>query len=368
MRIFFDHQAFSLQTFGGISRYYAELINGINKTIDNKAYLPILFSNNTHLRENNFKVNSFFAKSDFRGKSKFIQEANQLFSIANLQQKPYDVFHATYYNPYFIPYLKRHPFVITFLDMINEKFADQFPDTKANNLIYKRKKLLANRADKIIAISESTKQDIIELLNINPEKIEVIYLGSSLIPVIYEKSEKWIKDPYLLFVGRRERYKNFKGLLESIHPLLKEYKLKLICAGGGPFVDDERLLIHSFGAHKWVQQIPIADDYMLRKLYQEAFAFIFPSLYEGFGIPVLEAFSCNCPCIISNKSSLPEVAGNAALYIDPTMPNSIVDAVKQLLHDSTLRQILIERGSNQLSKFSWKQNITETLSLYKTLT
>jgi glycosyltransferase involved in cell wall biosynthesis len=142
--------------------------------------------------------------------------------------------------------------------------------------------------------------------------------------------------------------------------------LKLLCAGGDSFTKEERALIHSFGADALVEQRPI-NDKTLQLLYRQAIAFIFPTLYEGFGIPVLEAFACACPCIVSNLSSLPEVAGDAALYIDPVSPDSITNAVEQLLHSSQLRQTLIEKGRDQLSHFSWQRTVGETLKLYQAI-
>ncbi|SFD55630.1 glycosyltransferase family 4 protein [Spirosoma endophyticum] len=367
MDIFFDHQTFTEQNYGGISRYFSELIAGINKTENDNAYVSLLFSNNIHIQESGVKVKPFLAEHNVPGKQKFIREVNHLFSIAKLHIKQYDVFHATYYDPYFIPHLKKRPLVVTFLDMIHEKFSGQFPELSDDGVLTKYKQTLADRADRIIAISESTKTDIVNLLNVDPTKIEVIYLGNSLKPLAAEVTEKIAPEPYLLFVGRRERYKNFKGLLYAVHPILKKYKLKLLCAGGGPFTNEENSMIHSVGVNELVSQLPVNGDKLLQKLYQQATAFIFPTLYEGFGIPVLEAFACNCPCIISNLSSLPEVAGNAALYIDPILPDSISNAIERLLNEGQLRQMLIKKGREQLNNFSWNRTVVETLNLYKTI-
>lgn len=366
MRILFDHQTFSLQNFGGISRYYTELIRGINQTCDNRAYLSTLFSNNVHLREAGIKVNPFFSNWHSQRKTSLIYRLNQLYGTVQLRTKAYDVFHATYYDPYFLHYLNDRPFVITFLDMIHEKFVRQFRGLDDGGIITRQKRTLAHRAERIIAISESTKRDVVELLDVNPAKIDVIYLGSSLQAVPNDLKIETAPEPYLLFVGRRERYKNFEGLLRAVHPLLKHYKLKLVCAGGDPFTAEERALIHSLGANAWLEQRQI-DDNTLQTLYQQAVAFVFPSLYEGFGIPVLEAFACNCPCIVSNLSSLPEVAGGAALYIDPAKPDSIRQAIEQLLGDEQLRQTLIDRGREQLTRFSWQRTVTETLALYQSI-
>lgn len=367
MRIFFDHQTFSLQDFGGISRYYTEVIRGINQTSDNEAYLSVLLSNNIHIKEAALGVNSLFPNYNLYKKSNIIYKINQLYTVSKLKSEPFDIFHPTYYDPYFISNLKRQPFVVTFLDMIQEKFAVLFPEFDDGGVTVRQKQLLAERANRIIAISESTKNDIVELLHIDSAKIDVIYLGNSLKPVSSEITERIIPEPYLLFVGRRERYKNFEGLIKAIHPLLKKYELKLVCAGGGPFTDRERTLIHTVGADASVQQLPV-NDQTLPQFYQQSVAFIFPTMYEGFGIPVLEAFACDCPCIVSNLSSLPEVAGDAALYVDPTSSDSISSAVERLLSDSQLRQTLVEKGREQLSRFSWQRTVDETLELYRTIT
>lgn len=363
MKIFFDHQTFSLLSYGGIPRYYAELISGINNTANNVAYLPLLVSNNIHLNEMGMPTVPFFPKIKMPKKLQTIYFLNKLYTLKKLQHNPYDIFHATYYDPYFLPYLKGRPLVITFLDMIHEKFGSQFSELAYDGTITKQKRIIANRADRIIAISESTKQDIVSLLEIDPAKIDVIYLGNSLVPERLKPTNVSFT-PYLLFIGNRSMYKNFMGFLKAVHPLLKHYKIKLLCAGGGSFTKNEKTFIHSLKAGEVVEQRPF-NDQTLPSLYQNALAFVFPSLYEGFGIPVLEAFACECPCIVSNSSSLPEVAGDAAFYIDPNSHDSMNYAISRIVEDSSLRETLISKGLNQLSKFSWQKTITETISLYK---
>ena len=368
MKVFFDHQTFSLQSYGGISRYYAELISGINQNKYDEAHLLALFSNNEYLKEKNISVASFFSKTNFPKKQQILYRTNELYSVAKIYLEQYDVFHSTYYNNYFIPYLNKHPFVVTFLDMIHEKFSNQFYELAADTAITNQKRVMADRADAIITISESTKQDIIELFNVNPDKIKVIYLGNSL----KIKSGAFIdnqliqKDSYLLFIGRRGHYKNFQGLLQAIYPLLKKYNLNLLCGGGDPFSREEVLLVQKLGVEKLVKYIPV-DDYTLQALYQNAIAFIFPTLYEGFGIPILEAFACSCPCIVSNTSSLPEVAGDAALYIDPLSANSIANATEKLIQSQSLRQEMICKGKKRLLQFSWEKTVEQTLALYKSV-
>ena len=368
MKILFDHQAFSLHTYGGVSRYFSELIHGINHTPNYSATLPLLVSNNVHLKEKGFDINHFLRNQNFRRKKRIIYEINKLYTLPSLKKQQYDILHPTYFDSYFIPYLNRKPLVVTFHDMIHEKFSHQFRELTFDRGIIARKKLLANQADRIIAVSESTKRDIVELLNIDPKKIEVIYHGSSFPPEESSSTEKPVPVPYpyILYVGTRIVYKNFGGLLAAIHPILKKHNLKLICAGGGVFTESENKLIQSLRLSNLVEHRGI-NDQTLRKLYQRAIAFVYPSLYEGFGLPILEAFDCACPCIVNASSSLPEVAGDAALYINFDEPESVGDAVERVLFDTSLRQQLIEKGRERLRKFSWQTTVDNTLNVYKAL-
>lgn len=367
MNIFFDHQTFSLQSFGGISRYYAELITGINSTIENHAYLPLFFTENEHLKEKGIKRRAMLPAVNFYKKPQLVYRTNQAYNIAQLRAKTFDVFHATYYDPYFIPHLKKRPFTVTFFDMIHEKLSDQFDTLSDNHIVTKQKRIIADHATRIIAISESTKHDMIELLGVNPAKIDVIYLGNSLKQIDKEYTLRNNEYSYILYVGRRERYKNFEGMLKAIYSILLKHSIKLVCAGGGPFSSYEKELIHKLNVESYVIYQPIVDDSSLQEIYSQAIAFIFPTMYEGFGIPILEAFACGCPCIVSNLSSLPEVAGDAALYIDPERPDSMPYAIEQLLYNNALRQKLIKAGYERLNLFSWQRTVNETLRLYKSL-
>lgn len=368
MKIFFDHQAFSLHNHGGVTRYFSELINGINQTPDNDAYLPLLFSNNIHLNEKGFAINSFLLNYQFSKKTRLIYEMNKFYTLSLLRKKQYDILHPTYFDSYFIPYLNRKPLVVTFHDMIHEKFSHQFNELTLDRGIIARKRQLAQRADRIIAVSESTKRDVVEILNVDPAKIEVVYHGSSFtgLPGRSTGEAALVTEPYLLFVGSRRVYKNFGGLLRSVHTVLKRHNLKLVCAGGGAFTSAEKNALHALGIADLVEQWPI-NDQILPNLYRQAVAFVFPSLYEGFGLPLLEAFDCNCPCIINNSSSLPEVAGEAALYVDFNDPDSLLDAVERVLHETALRQHLLAKGQEQLAKFSWQNTVENTLKVYESL-
>jgi glycosyltransferase involved in cell wall biosynthesis len=172
---------------------------------------------------------------------------------------------------------------------------------------------------------------------------------------------------YLLFVGNRRVYKNFDTFTESISQLLRDDKnLYLICAGGGKFTPSEIASLEKSGVINKVTQCSF-DDNILAQLYQNALAFIFPSLYEGFGIPILEAFFCGCPVVASNISSLPEVAGDAAEYFDPLDKISILNAVKKIAYDHGLRCKLKNKGYERLKNFSWEKTANQTKMLYKSI-
>ncbi|GAB3910703.1 glycosyltransferase family 1 protein [Larkinella knui] len=366
MKIFFDHQTFSQQNYGGISRYFCELIAGINQSsTEHQAHLSLLFSNNAYLSEKSLWALPFFPNLPFSKSQPHIYRFNKAFNRLEMQTRSYDVFHATYYEPYFLKHIGKRPVVVTFLDMIHEKYHTIFPELAADYRVMAWKKQIINQATAVIAISENTKRDLIDYYDIPPERIRVIYLGSSVF-VDKTKSEPAADAPYLLFVGNRGMYKNFLPFIEAVAPLLRAGQIRVICAGGGPFSAGEVAVLQQLKLEKLVEQQPINDD-KLRQLYRQALAFVFPSLYEGFGIPVLEAFACNCPCLLSNRSSLPEVAGPAAVYFDPESSESIHEAVGRVLSSATLRQQLADLGQHQLNHFSWEKTVAETLDLYQSL-
>ncbi len=367
MNVLFDHQTFSLQNYGGISRYFSELMNGINSHSHYNAHLPVIYSDNSYLRHEQKK--SLLPSFNFPKKPTVLYSMNKFNAVKLLKLHKYDVFHPTYYDPYFIKYLNKKPFTVTFLDMIHEKFSHIYKELNHDKELIVRKRILAKESNLIIAISQSTKNDIVSLLNINPEKIKVIHLGSS-----FRKQEdrhtqnlfKFESRPYFLFVGNRGFYKNFNSFIQALTPVLKRYDINLVCAGGGNFKKDEIRHINQLKIESRVFQQTINDS-ILAELYNNAIAFVFPSMYEGFGIPVLEAFACNCPCILSNTSSLPEVGGDAALYMDPYSIESMENAVEAVLIDESLRKEMVNKGRERLKQFSWQKTTQGTLDLYKAI-
>ena len=293
---------------------------------------------------------------------------NQPESIRLLKKQGFDIFHPTYYDPYFLKHLQRKPFVLTVHDMIHELFPAH---SSSSDPTVKWKKEVIEQADRIIAISENTKKDILKFTNIEQNRISVIYHGNpfefreksnnSLIQANFTSSEK----PYLLFVGIRDSYKNFNFFITAISGLLKEEKdLWVCCAGGGPFTLDEQRILQVLGIQSKVHMVN-ANDHVMPQLYANARAFVFPSLYEGFGLPILEAFSCGCPVIASNTSSLPEIGGDAACYFNPLDPDSLVQALESVIMDDQLRDKYIQKGLIRVSEFSWKKTAQKTKDVYE---
>lgn len=213
--------------------------------------------------------------------------------------------------------------------------------------IIQQKKEIITKANHIIAISEHTKKDIIETLGISPQKIDVIYHGCSLQSTI-SKPNLHLPQRYILFVGDRTSYKNFQRLAEAFSIIHQtDAHLHLICAGK-PFSKAESELISRIGIAPHTLQISVNDQH-LKELYNRALLFVYPSYYEGFGIPILEAYTCNCPVALSQASCFPEIAENAAAYFDPFSVSSMAEAIKSVIYDEAERTRLILAGKKGLN-------------------
>jgi glycosyltransferase involved in cell wall biosynthesis len=249
--------------------------------------------------------------------------------------------------------------VFTIHDMIPEKYLNrQLPAKRA----------FAQRANKIIAVSETTKNDIVEIFGIEKQKIEVVYHGSSFCSETARLSLTGLPKDYILYAGNREGYKNFEMAARGIAPLLNKYSaLHLVCAGRRPFSKAEQLFLKSLNIDKKVLMYPQVDDSNLATLYSNAAVFIFPSLYEGFGIPVLESWSCGAPAVLSDIPCFREIAGNAGYYFDPHDKDSITAAVENVLTHPTLQNELRDKGRKRLAQFSWERAVQQTHDIYQSL-
>ena len=366
MKVLYDHQCFVQQQYGGVSRYHYQLIKELSKLQNVEAKLSLKYSNNFYITEDkSFGVKKFFPNNKFYFKRTILDYINRVSTIPALKRGDYDIFHPTYYNPYFLKYLNGKPFIIMAHDTIHETFPEII-NLIDNTLDHKKATLYKARL--IIANSQNTKNDLIQLYNIPPEKIEITYLAASINKSQASASLKVdLPEKYILFVGNRDFYKNFNNFILAVEPLLKENKdMFLICAGGSLFTNEEKRFFQSKQLENKILY-KAADDITLATLYTNALAFVFPTLYEGFGIPALEAMNCDCPVVMSNTSSLPEVGGEAAIYFDPNNIDDMREKIKSVIINKDLRDDLILKAKTQRQKFSFEKTAIETKKIYEKL-
>ena len=363
MRIMFDHQIFSAQKYGGISRYFYELSNHL-ATFEKKdveifapVYINEYFPDDARVRPRGFKLPQL-------PRSRRITDAVNTMA-ARLLVKPardVDIYHETYYsNVDNAPFSAKR--ILTVFDMIHERFRDGF---MKNDQVYKAKANAANRADHIICISEKTQEDLIELLDIDVAKTSVIHLGFAMPgqDVAAQSSDPAAR-PFLLHVGLRAEYKNFERLARAYaaSPRLRN-DFDLVCFGGGAFTTEEIQLFRELAIPEHAVRHVAGNDQALAACYRAAAAFIYPSLYEGFGIPPLEAMSFDCPVVCSNVTSIPEVVGDAAELFDPYDVDAIGAAIERVIGDNARKNELIALGRARVELFSWEKCARETLEAY----
>lgn len=365
MEVYFDYQIFFYQQYGGISKYIVELCNALGEIKDCKPFIHAPFHRSSYFSEignKNFIKNILKYSPDLsRHIFRRYRKINDLFRFIYLKKNPNVILHETFYS-HCVKKKVSHR-VITVYDMMPELFLTNEPQFKS---VIREKREAIERADLIISISESTKRDLIKLHPALADKIHVTHLGVRQVDIgsikIYHSSA-----PYILYVGKRDYYKNFITLLktylddEEIHG-----KFQLICYGGSKFDDEENNLISKAGLEKKVIRLYGNDD-LLNSLYKSAECFVYPSTYEGFGLPVLEAMALNCPVICANTSSLPEVAGDAALLIDTTSQKEISTAIKKITSDVNLRKQLIAKGAERIKQFTWRSCAEKTYKVYQTM-
>lgn len=366
MRVAFDYQAFCMQPYGGISRYFTRaveqlLISGVDVKIFCGAHRNFYLDELPVSVVLGRRVNSYPPKS-----MRLVQAYNRFVGKRAMCDWRPDVVHETYYSKC-ASAPRGCATVLTVYDMIHELYPSSFL-ARDNTTEIKRSAIA--RADHVICISESTRNDLINLLSVPEEKISVVHLGfekfspaSSVNSFPYNNVR-----PFILYVGGRSGYKNFSGFLKAFSrspQLLIDFDI--VAFGGGAFSATELSLIKSLGySSDQVKQIG-GNDSVLGVLYKAARAFVYPSLYEGFGLPPLEAMAQSCPVISSCTSSMPEVIGNAGVFFDPHSEEDMTAAIERVVYDDALMASLRALGQERLAQFSWQRCAAETLSIYQSL-
>lgn len=357
----------------GIERYTLELIKNIEK-IDTKNRFVLFYNKHEKIPKITKSQNFTDYISRFPTKNVFFRILwEEMYLSQEIKSKRIDVFHGpSFVVPMIKP--KNCRYVITIHDLSWFYYPESF--TFFNKLFFRV--FLPNsikKADVIIADSRSTKNDIIKFYGVNPEKIKVIYLGidkdfcrpsdaakNSLILRKYG-----LPEDYILSIGSLLPRKNIVNIIRAFYDLKKKgLKEKLVIIGKKAWLYEQIFsIIKDFNIREEVIFTGYVEDKNLPYLYSSAKLLLFPSFYEGFGLPILEAMSCGCPVITSKVSSMPEVAGDAALLVDPKNIGQISKSIEKLIKDESLRKDLINRGYEQAKKFSWEKTANETLAMYK---
>ena len=346
MKIHFDNIIYSLQRAGGISTYWTELISRLLRDAHEVSF--------TELPHQNISRQALAIPAEYlspnKGKRVLL---NRFKTLPLAKEKAPFIFHSSYNRITRNPHARQ---VITIHDFVHEQFYRGL--RRYLHLHQKNRAILA--AEKIIAVSEHTKQD---LLHFHPylkaEQISVIYNGVSDDFYPLETLSASSSKPYLLFIGSRAYYKNFHFAIELLQRL-SNFDFYIV---GSALTDQEIRLLNQKIKGRWKMFTHI-DNQQLNLVYNNAYALIYPSSYEGFGIPLLEVMKTGTPFVALNKSSIPEVAGNAGILVDALDLDAFEAAIRRIEgNEVTLRAI----GQQQASQFSWEKCYQETLQVYHEL-
>ncbi len=363
LRILFDSEVLCLQVHGGVSRYYVELLRWLPEYgIDPVLFSPISFNHQmAQSRPGGFHGLSVAPRLLNRVSIRLMSPTLRAIDRVAAHFATYDVMHQTYFFQRY-PHARR--VACTVFDMIPEVLPEHFP--RGNPHLGKAETV--RNANLVLTISENTKRDLLRLVPGIVAPVEAVHLavdtthfsrGAS--GVVAETGN------YFLFIGQRHGYKNFpRFAVAASRVLARNRSLRLLCVGGGPLLETELEPFRNEGVGHLVSQRSATDD-DLPEIYRRAIAFVYPSLYEGFGLPLLEAFASSCPVALSSASCFPEIADDAGIYFDPNDVSSIEDALLRVSGDSSLRATLRGLGVKRLGCFSWQRTASEISAAYRSL-
>lgn len=357
MDILYDGQIYLMQTAGGINRYFANLISRLSK--NDVPSITICENRNINFPNHPNLKKFYFQRCGFRPR-RISFWLEKVFFRAIAKYKKFDLIHPTYYSLLTRNNLDSYkiPTVITVHDMIHDMF---YPN--AIDVVDKRKAIMS--ADAIICVSQNTKKDLLERYKLPENKITVTYLASEIDASLSYGSEVVPAHPYFLYVGNRMSYKNFDGLLLAFAKVAEKNPDIRLCVIGSPFNQDERQLIADLKLDARIEFYGYVNDNYLAKLYRCSVAFVYPSLYEGFGIPPLEAMGCGTAVVAANTSSIPEVVGDGGLLFNPDINHELSDMLLFLLDNPSERERIIAKGYKRAQHFSWDKTAAQTFEVYR---
>lgn len=360
LEVIFDSQVFSLQRRGGISRYVIELVQALNRQgrVQAAVLAPIWLIDELPPA---FPIRGWGKLPGWlNGVHPVLPRANRLLSELTLRALKHKILHRTFYQPSF--HQRGVARVVTVHDMIHELFPDQFPDSAHISSI---KRQAVESSDRVLCVSNTTKQDLMNLWQVPESKIHLTLLGPNQLP---EPNPSAITDasfrPFVLFVGRRDGYKNFRVLLDALS-LPGCADLTLVAFGGSDWTTQEQDILRSLGLADRVHRVS-GDDQRLATFYALALAVVVPSQYEGFGMPVLEAWQYGCPVLCARAGSLPEIAGAAGKYFEPADPASLAGCLTEI-QEPDIRKHWGELGRLRRQHFSWDTCALQTQEAYEQL-
>jgi glycosyltransferase involved in cell wall biosynthesis len=355
--IHFGPEVFTRQRVGGISRYFCELFIAL-------AERDACFAVHANPEENLMLRAAAATLGDrlrsFRGRRamRLIRALRLDVSFAQRMSRESPssvVVHHTYYPV--VPIETRRPVVTTIHDLCDERLGRGLA-AKRRSMIKRR---AAERADLIIAVSQATKRDIVDYWDIPEQRIVVAHHGVRQFQGPFARS--FINGPFLLYMGRRNGYKNFGNAVKAYLRAGLHKEMALLCFGGDPFSAMETALLKQLGLAGRVIYSS-GGDAELHRAYSDAVALVYPSLFEGFGLPLLEAMICGCPVVCGNHTSLPEVGGDAVLYTDTGDIEALASALKRVAFDNALRSELAARGRCRAATFTWAASADAHLQAY----
>jgi glycosyltransferase involved in cell wall biosynthesis len=360
IRVAFSYDIFERQRFGGISRYFVELANSLLEEKLCTVEFATLLHINSHLTKSQFKRGIYLPFSPERLRlSKFISKINSHYSAKTTSKKCFQIRHETFYNGGILK-VEGQRTVTTVYDLIREKFE---PNWRG----YSLKSAALERADEIVAISESTAYDLMKFYNIPSRKVNIIPLAinDTFFNLNFDFSKKH-ELRQLLYVGGRGGYKDFLTLGEAFarsNYLQANFQVLVF---GPRFTPEERCFLTEKGILHSFRHLS-GDDVDLVNAYRDSLALIITSKYEGFGLTALEAMAGGCQVITNGGGSLSEVCKNYAVYFEPSNYRSLEEAIKTLESSSHQRQIALQRAQNYAKTFTWSQTAQMTFNVYQKL-